>query len=316
MIPRILIVNDSSGVQTKRLATWLRRRGAVVATAPLAAIGFDTGSPSGLSIPGFDNGALPDAIVVRQIAAGSFEAITRRLGVLHALEKLAVPVWNSAEAIERCVDKSMTTFLLRNAGVPTPPTFAVEGLERAQAVAARELGQTPLVLKPLFGAQGRGIRLVRTLADLPAEEEVEGVYYLQHYIPRVGPPFRDFRVFVCAGKAVAMMSRRGEGWITNVFQGGVPEPIEACAEAELARLAIAAAAAVGADFAGVDLVAAEDGRLFVLEVNSMPAWSGLQTVAAVSIAGAVADALLAFLAGRAARDEAAKPYRFAAPANS
>ena len=87
-------------------------------------------------------------------------------------------------------------------------------------------------------------------------------------------------------------------------------------EAELARLAIAATAAVGADFTGVDIVAAEDGTLFVLEVNSMPAWSGLQSVATVDISDAVAEALLAFLAGRVGQDEASRPYRLAAPANS
>ncbi len=107
---------------------------------------------------------------MRSIAAGSFEAVTRRLGVLHALGRLAVPVWNSAQAIERCVDKSMTTFLLKHAGLPTPPTFAVEGLAAAEQIAARELPLAPLVLKPLFGAQGRGIRLIRALADLPAAD--------------------------------------------------------------------------------------------------------------------------------------------------
>ena len=109
--------------------------------------------------------------------------------------RLSVPVWNSAQAIERCVDKSMTTFLLKNAGLPTPPTFAVEGPPRREEIAAAS-STAPLVLKPLFGAQGRGIRLVRSLADLPAAEEVSDVYYLQHYVPRAGPPFRDFRVFV------------------------------------------------------------------------------------------------------------------------
>jgi RimK family alpha-L-glutamate ligase len=315
MIPRILIASDTTGAQTNSLAARLGQRGAIVATVPLSAIGFDTESPSGLSIPAF-GGALPDAVLVRSVAAGSFEAITRRLGVLHALNRRSVPVWNSAQAIERCVDKSMTTFLLRNAGVPTPSTFAVEGIGMAEAVATRELEQTPLVLKPLFGAQGRGIRLIRTIADLPPEEEIDGVYYLQHYVPRAGPPFRDFRVFVCAGRAVAMMSRRGDDWITNVYQGGVPEHIAGHDEAELADLAIAASAAVGADFAGVDIVAAEDGALFVLEVNSMPAWSGLQSVAAVNIADAIAEALLVFLAGRADPDTAPRPYRFAAPANS
>src|SRR6476646_7071056 len=123
---RILIASDNRGGHSKGLAAGLRRRGARVATVPLTSIAFDTQRPRGLAIPGFEH-ELPDAVLVRSIAAGSFEAITRRLGVLHALGRLSVPVWNSAQAIERCVDKSMTTFLLKNAGLPTPPTFAVEG---------------------------------------------------------------------------------------------------------------------------------------------------------------------------------------------
>ncbi|MBZ9810523.1 RimK family alpha-L-glutamate ligase [Mesorhizobium sp. BR1-1-9] len=315
MIHRILIVSDNSDTGSKGLAARLGRRGAIVATVPLAAIAFDTGSPSGLSIPGF-GGVLPDAVLVRSIAAGSFEAITRRLGVLHALSRLSVPVWNSAQAVERCVDKSMTTFLLKNAGLPTPPTFAVEGLAAAKEIAAQELPEGPLVLKPLFGAQGRGIRLIRTLSDLPAADEVNSVYYLQHYVSRAGPPFRDFRVFVCAGETVAMMSRSSDDWITNVNRGGMPEPVSGHGEAELAALAVAASAAVGADFAGVDIVRADDGSLFVLEVNSMPAWSGLQSVVAVNIAEAIADALLKFLADRIEATAAPRPFRFTAPANS
>lgn len=312
MTPRILVVSDNSDARSRGLAKSLRQRGAIAVTAPLAAIAFDTGRPSGLAIPGFGQ-RLPDAVLVRSVAAGSFEAITRRLGALHALGRLSVPVWNSAQAIERCVDKSMTTFLLQNAGLPTPPTFAVEGRAAAEEIAERELPKTPLVLKPLFGAQGRGIKMIRSLADLPAPETVSDVFYLQHYVPRAGPPFRDFRIFVVAGKAVAMMSRRGEDWITNVNRGAVPEQIAGHDENELADLAIAAANAVGADFAGVDIVPAADGSLLVLEVNSMPAWSGLQSVAAVNISDAIAEALLKTVADRA---EAARPYRFASPANS
>ena len=78
---------------------------------------------------------------MRAVAAGSFEEVTRRLGVLHALRELGVPVWNDARAIERCVDKSTTSFLLAHAGVPTPPTWAVEGLARARALVAAQAGR-------------------------------------------------------------------------------------------------------------------------------------------------------------------------------
>ncbi|PWJ80485.1 RimK family alpha-L-glutamate ligase [Pseudaminobacter salicylatoxidans] len=293
---KVLVVNDIVTNRSRGLAVALERRGCETVTAALSEIGFDTGSPSGLAIPGLGAGELPDAVLVRSVAAGSFEAITRRLGVLHALARLGVPVWNSAQAIERCVDKSMTTFLLQRAGLPTPATFAVEGRDAAQAIVAHEAG--PLVLKPLFGAQGRGIRLVRSTEDLPPEADVSGVYYLQRYVPRPGPPFRDYRVFVCADRVLAMMLRRGDDWITNINRGATPEGLVS-PDGELEKLAIAAARAVGADFAGVDILPDAEGRLFILEVNSMPAWSGLQSVVAVDIADAIAEALLDFLAARA-----------------
>ncbi len=314
MIPRVLILNDGGPARGGALAAGLRRRGALSTTAPVATLGFDSGSPSGLSLPGY-GGALPDAILVRSISAGSFEAVTRRLGTLHALEHLGVLVWNSAKAIERCVDKSMTTFLLAQAGVPAPPTVAVEGRAAAEAAARGASAEAPLVLKPLFGAQGRGIRMIRGVGDLPSPEEVAGVYYLQRYVARDGPPFRDVRVFVVAGQAVAMMQRCGADWVTNVSRGAAPEPLARETAGGLAELAVAAAQAVGASFAGVDLVIGRDGCPLVLEVNSMPAWSGLQSVVDVDIADALAAGLLAAVAARRAGAELPRPARLVAPAN-
>lgn len=312
MIPRILLLNENR--RTTGLTLALRRRGAMVATAALADIAFDSTAPNGLTFPRLGK-RLPDAVFVRSISAGSFEAITRRLGVLHALEKMDVPVWNSAGAIERCVDKSMTTFLLAHAGLPTPETFAVEGIEVARAIAARECQRGPLVLKPLFGAQGQGIRLIHGPDDLPGREEVADVFYLQRYISRADRPFQDFRVFVCAGRVTAMMSRRNEDWITNVNRGGKPEPVAPEFEGELSRVAIAAAAAVGASFAGVDILRDDDGKALVLEVNSMPAWSGLQSISTVNIADALGGAFLDHVAAvRAA--EPPRAIRFVSPANS
>ena len=313
MIPRILLLNDSRRANGLTLA--LRRRGAMVATAALSDIAFESTAANGLTFPRFGK-RLPDAVLVRSIAAGSFEAITRRLGILHAMEKLGVPVWNAPSAIERCVDKSMTSFLLARAGLPTPETFAVEGLAAAQAIVTRECRTGSLVLKPLFGAQGRGIRLIDSPDDLPEAKDVAEVFYLQRYISRAGPPFRDFRVFVCAGEAIAMMSRRNDDWITNVNRGGKPEKASPEAERELSRLAISAAAAVGADFAGVDIVRDDHGRAFVLEVNSMPAWSGLQSVSSINIADALARAFLDHVALHGAARMNDRPIRFVSPANS
>ena len=73
------------------------------------------------------------------------------------------------------------------------------------------------------------------------------------------------------------MRARASTWITNVGQGGEPCAVEP-SSATLARLAVAAAAAVGAAMRGVDLIEDERGAPTVLEVNSMPAWQGLQSV--------------------------------------
>jgi RimK family alpha-L-glutamate ligase len=261
----------------------------------LAACDFDTGSPSGLALP-FLGSHLPDAVHVRTLAAGSFEAITKRLGVLHALTNLGVVVWNDARAIERCVDKSMTSFLIARAGVPTPPTWTMESAETARTLVEREAPRGPLVLKPLFGAQGKGLQLIRRPEDLPAPENVGGVYYLQRFQQNGTEDFRDYRLFVLSGRVVAAMMRSASTWITNVKQGG--RPLAVTPDPRMERLAIAAAEAVGATIAGVDVLQGVEGGSTVLEVNSMPAWSGLQKVSARNVAQAIASALIDELARR------------------
>ena len=263
--------------------------GAHVERVDLADCGFDTTSASGLSLSVLGS-RLPDAVHVRTLSAGSFEAVTKRLGVLHALTKLGVTVWNDARAIERCVDKSMTSFLLAEARVPTPPTWTTESADAARALVEREAPHGPLVLKPLFGAQGKGLRLIRRPEDLPSPEAVAGVYYLQQFQPNATQDFTDYRLFVLSGRVIAAMMRRAATWITNVKQGG--EPLAVGPDPKMERLAIAAAEAVGAEIAGVDVLVTAHGAPTVLEVNSMPAWSGLQKVSERNIAEAIASALI------------------------
>jgi RimK family alpha-L-glutamate ligase len=264
----------------------------------LTACGFATSSPTGLAIDGLGT-ALPDAMVVRSLSGGSFEAVTLRLGILHAAGDLGVIVWNDARAIERCVDKSMTSFLLARAGIATPPTWVVESRQAAAAIVAREVAQGPLVLKPLFGSQGRGLRLIQMPQDLPEPAAVNGVYYLQRFVGVEDNGFRDFRLLVSRGRVVAAMARHSPGWITNVKRGA--QPVAVVANEDMRELALRAAAAVGAAFAGVDVLYGADRRPTVLEVNSMPAWSGLQKVTPFNIAAALARDIVAAMAERLAR---------------
>ncbi|MCM2502224.1 RimK family alpha-L-glutamate ligase [Aureimonas altamirensis] len=257
-----------------------------------AEIGFDTGAAHGIVMPRLGE-ALPDAVCLRTMAGGSFEAVTRRLGVLHALSAQGIVVSNDARAVERCTDKSMTSFLLARAGLPTPRSHAVE--TRAQALAILAAAPGPLVLKPLFGAQGKGIRLVETPDDLPEPGDVGGVYYLQEFIGhRRAGAWCDYRILVSRGVAVgAMMRRSPASWITNVAQGA--EAVGIAPDPELERLAIAAADAVGAHFCGVDLMRDAHGAAQVIEVNSMPAWTGLEQATGIDFAAIRARDLVAEL---------------------
>lgn len=284
MSPDVLVIG-SGGWHWHRLKAVFDRLGLVATRLPFPAYGL--GLQDGFRLTPFAD--LPRLALVRFIPAGSLEQITFRLGVLHGLEAAGVDVVNAPGAIERSVDKSATSLRLVLAGIPTPPTWVTEQPEEAARILARETAAGhALVAKPLFGAQGKGLRLLRAGDPLPAAEETGSVWYLQLYVGGE-TAWRDFRVMVIGGEPVAAMARHGLGWITNIRQGGRPEAVPAAGE--LARLAVAAAEAVGCDHAGVDLIEGRDGRLLVLEVNSMPAWQGLQSVAGTDIAACLAGHL-------------------------
>ncbi|WP_024275704.1 RimK family alpha-L-glutamate ligase [Hyphomicrobium sp. 802] len=292
-----LLIEEGRGEwHARRIVRSLEAMGARVTVSSLPHCAFDTGLESGIDIPGFQ-GRLPDGVFVRSISAGTLEQITFRLGLLHALRESGVRVWNDARAIERCVDKSQTTFLLHKNGIPTPRTRVCETLPHA--LEYTEGLDRPLVLKPLFGSQGKGIGMIAQQSELPAPETVDQMYYMQDYVPPKDGFYEDWRVLATRHRVVAAMTRRGTTWVTNIHQGGkarVHLPDD-----EMARISMAAMRAVDADYAGIDLIRSASGELQVLEVNSNPAWRGLQGVADVNIAWAIAeDFLKTVVAHRAA----------------
>jgi RimK family alpha-L-glutamate ligase len=281
--PCVLIATDSPGWHGRKLTAALDAFGMDAVFADLAACRVDlSANRHGVVIPGFAD-RLPDAVLVREIAAGTFEQVTLRLGILHVLEAWEVPVCNGARAVERTVDKSMTSMLLARAGVATPATWVTESAEEAAAVMMRELaaGQR-LVAKPLFGSQGKGLRLIAGPEDLPSSEEMAGVYYLQRFVVTNEASPCDYRAFVVGDKVIAAMRRVGPGWIHNVAQGARCEAVQP--SPEFSEAALRAVKAVGAHYAGVDLMRGPDGQWLVIEVNGIPAWRGLLSVAAADIA--------------------------------
>ncbi len=291
--PQIAIVTEEPGWHGAELRRALEAHKAEVRFARLGECRLDShrGGP-GVILPGFEH-RLPNGVMVRDVPGGTLEQVVLRLDVLHALHELGVPVYNHPRTIERTVDKGMTSFLLGRAGVPTPPTCVTEATETARDFLLGELSMGhEVVAKPLFGSLGLGVRRLTAEMDLPDPSECHGVWYLQRYVDTGlgASDWHDWRVLVVGGVGLAAMVRRGASWINNVAQGARCEP--APLEDELERLAVDASVAVGADYAGVDLVRDSEGRLQVLEVNGIPAWRGLQSVTRIDIADRVAEDFL------------------------
>uniref|UniRef100_A0A7C4QR13 RimK family alpha-L-glutamate ligase n=1 Tax=Schlesneria paludicola TaxID=360056 RepID=A0A7C4QR13_9PLAN len=224
----------------------------------------------------------PDVLVVRTMPPGSLEQVIIRMDLLSRWEAHGTRVVNSPKSLECAIDKYLTTARLAAAGLPVPDTVVCETAEQAEA-AFEQLGGD-VVVKPLFGGEGRGIvrvsdpdlahRVFHTL------ERIHAVFYLQRFIDHGGS---DLRLLVLDGRILGGMKRfaRG-GFRTNVAQAGHAEPhVPTDRECELAWRA---AAATGVYFAGIDLLWDRDGRLYVIEVNAVPGWKAFGRVNRLDVA--------------------------------
>lgn len=227
-----------------------------------------------------------DLLLVRMMPGGSLEQVIYRVDTLHRLASAGVRVVNSATAIERGVDKYYTSALLDDAGIPTPRTLVSERFDAALA-AFDELGGD-IVVKPLFGSEGRGMVRVSD-ADTAyrvfrALELSRYVYCLQEFVPH---GCADIRAFVVGGRVIGAMLRRGEDWKTNAAQGARGEPFDV--NQTVGELSVRAARAVGAEYAGVDVLPREKGGYTVIEVNTIPGWRALKAATGVDAAQEVVD---------------------------
>jgi [lysine-biosynthesis-protein LysW]--L-2-aminoadipate ligase len=233
-------------------------------------------------------------------------ALNREIGQVRAayaarcLAAAGVDAVNNADAIDVCGDKWRTTLALQAAGLPMPRTAL--GLTPQAALAALDTIGYPALVKPLVGSWGR------LVVRLPDRVAAEGVFeyiaalpgpqshlgYVQELIDKPG---RDIRAIMVAGELLGAVYRTGELWRTNVALGAQARPCEPTPE--ITKLSIDAAAAVGADIAGVDLVEDRDGRLLVLEVNHRVEFVGFQ--AAVGDRVDVADRIVEHLLERVRR---------------
>ena len=297
-MPRIAIFTDDPGWHGRVLVEAFGKFGFKVEFVSLTECCFFVNAQDNpVQIPGFEQ-SLPAAVFVRGVPGGSLEEVVFYLDILHALKLLNVPVYNDGRAIERSVDKAMTSFLLHQAGLPTPLTWVLRNRADAIKIAEDELKQGHyLITKPLFGSQGEGIRRIEKMTDLLWLTPSNGVYYLQRFVQCSGAGYSDYRVFVINNRAVAMMRRKGKSWLNNVAQGATCEAVDV--NPTIAALAVNAVKALAMDYAGVDIIQDKAGHYWLIEVNSIPAWKGLESVVHLDIAGMLAEDLVSrYLTGK------------------
>jgi len=264
-----IITSDPEGWHSSRLVAEASKLGRADVLDPLDAsvrIG-DNGTEVRF---GYRRAADFDAIIPRGLHSSGLPDF--QLEAYRLLEDEVPVVVNRIGPILTALDKCRTSYLLRQAGLPTPPTLVTQRRREAEAAVER-FGDA--VLKPLYGSLGEDI--VRVQPGRGAREQIErmlsafGAIYIQRF---ERPGGRDIRAFVVGDRVVAAIYRvapTGE-WITNVYRGGTAEPINLSPSVE--ALCVKAAQVVGLDYTGVDVIETSDGPS-ILEVNGTPSWMGV-----------------------------------------
>jgi len=221
------------------------------------------------------------AALLRNLGSASCDQFTFRLSILEHLELSGVPLINSTYPTRRAKEKYISLVYLERHGIKIPHTIVSEDLRLALQ---NYPSLNDIVVKPLVGARGLGsirisdfdiaYRTYKTLSRLGQ------VIYSQKYIEKLN---RDIRIFVIGDEIVGSIYRKAPPgmWKTNVAQGATVEAFNP--NEELRELALKSVEILELEYAGVDVVEGSDGY-YILEVNPIPSWEGLQTTISFNIA--------------------------------
>lgn len=208
-----------------------------------------------------------------------------------------IPIFNDPDVIETCDNKANQYLVLSKHGIPMPetiiapkvyPSFTIADSDYYEKVLAK-LG-LPMIIKEGHGSFGMRVYLIEDKEAFYAKtEELRGVdYVFQQFVE--SSRGRDIRVNIVGGEIVAAMYRHSEtDFRANITNGGVAQMIELTTAQE--ELAIKAANAVGAEFAGVDLLFGENDEPLVCEVNAAAHIRNIYNVTGIN----VADAMITYI---------------------
>lgn len=190
-------------------------------------------------------------------------------------EKLGIAVINSRAAIEGVRNKAEMTATLAASGIPIPLTIICRGPDQLKSLPDSYF---PLVLKPNFGDNGNGIRVVTSEDVGRIKFRDASVLLAQKYVPNDG---LDLKLYVAGDRVWAV--RKPNIWTSNNGHSHVSQvPVDE----DMRTLAVRCGAALGLEVYGVDALPGPSG-IQVIEVNEFPNFTGIDEAPRV-----VADLLI------------------------
>ncbi len=227
-----------------------------------------------------------------------FDAVIPRIGasitfygaaVLRQFEMMGVFALNESVAVVRSRDKLRSLQILTGAGLGLPRTAFAHAVEDIPTL-VELAGGAPVIVKLLSGTQGKGVVLAETnqaaISVIDAFRELNADFLVQEFIAEAEGA--DIRCFVIGKRVVAAMQRQAQAgeFRSNLHRGGQASLVRITPEER--RVAARAAAKLGLNVAGVDLIRSRHGPL-VLEVNSSPGLEGIERATQRDIAAKIIE---------------------------
>ncbi|WP_290814626.1 RimK family alpha-L-glutamate ligase [Halovivax sp.] len=227
----------------------------------------------------------PVDVIANRLLLSNTEQPCEELGLINTLSRL-IPTLNEPVPTMTAFHKLSTAVVLADHEIAVPDVLLSLSTDRLNQERGR-FGEEA-VYKTAIGTHGGGTWKVGPEEVVNAK--VGNRYaFLQELIEIDNERHRDTRVYVVGDEVVGAMYRYApeNDWRTNVALGGDVEDATGDLPEAVREMAVRSTRAIGLDYAGVDLVEAENGW-FVLEVNPTAGFKGLFQATGVSPAPYIA----------------------------
>ncbi|MBT5643927.1 MAG: ATP-grasp domain-containing protein [Gammaproteobacteria bacterium] len=285
---KVLILTDQKGWHYRQLKKSFENKNISVESANLDDLSITINNNKNQIVK--NNGEILSDITdvfVRHIPGGSLEEVIINLNILKVFEYHGINIMNTSTNIETTVDKSLTSIKLREAGILTPDTWVVRGKDNCRKIVANLLLKHPLIYKPLFGSQGDNIVKIVEVSDFNNIRNDTNIYYIQEFLET--KPSHDYRVLIAKNKNREMiyaMMRYSDSYINNISKGAKCIPLKT--DKDIIKTGIQAASVINIPFCGVDIIRC-DKKNYVIELNSIPAWKGMQSIVKNNLSDQITD---------------------------